>query len=200
MSGLEITDYADRFLTDRFSTVPGVARVRISGARRYAMRIWLDREALAAHGLTVADVESSAARRERRAAGRAAGVAAARVHAAHRDGFRRPRRTFARWSSGGAPTGQLVRLGEVAEVRIGAENERSIARANGIAAVSLAIEQLSNGQHRRGFARRARRNGRACTDDLPDGMRLASTTTAPSSSRPRCTRSTRRCFSPSCWC
>ncbi|MBZ0266964.1 efflux RND transporter permease subunit, partial [bacterium] len=50
MSGLEITDYAERYLTDRFSSVKGVARVRISGARRYAMRIWLDREALAARG------------------------------------------------------------------------------------------------------------------------------------------------------
>ena len=57
MDGLEITDYANRFLTDRFSTVPGVARVRISGERRMAMRVWLDREALAARGLTVVDVE-----------------------------------------------------------------------------------------------------------------------------------------------
>ena len=56
-SGLELTDFADRFLVDRFSTVPGVARVRITGARRYAMRIWLSREALAARSLTVNDVE-----------------------------------------------------------------------------------------------------------------------------------------------
>jgi len=47
-SGLEQTDFADRFLVDRLSTVPGVARVRLSGARRYAMRIWLSREALGA--------------------------------------------------------------------------------------------------------------------------------------------------------
>jgi multidrug efflux pump len=59
MSGLEITDYADRYLTDRFASVPGVARVRISGERRYAMRVWLDRRELAAHGLTVADVEAA---------------------------------------------------------------------------------------------------------------------------------------------
>ena len=58
-TGLELTDYADRYLVDRFSTVPGVARVRISGARRYAMRIWLGREDLAARGLTVADVENN---------------------------------------------------------------------------------------------------------------------------------------------
>ena len=59
MSGLEITDYADRYLVDRFSTVSGVARVQISGARRYAMRIWLSRESLAARGLAVSDVENA---------------------------------------------------------------------------------------------------------------------------------------------
>src|SRR5690606_25452742 len=63
MSLLEITDYAERNLIDRLSTVPGVARVSIGGARRYAMRIWLDRQALAARQLTVADIED-ALRRE----------------------------------------------------------------------------------------------------------------------------------------
>jgi multidrug efflux pump len=59
MSGLELTDYAERYLVDRMSTVSGVARVRISGARRYAMRVWLNREALAARGVTVTDIESA---------------------------------------------------------------------------------------------------------------------------------------------
>ncbi|MFT5496537.1 MAG: multidrug efflux pump, partial [Kiritimatiellia bacterium] len=63
MTPLELADYADRYLTDRFSVLPGVARVRVSGASRYAMRIWIKREALAARGLTVADVEA-ALRRE----------------------------------------------------------------------------------------------------------------------------------------
>ena len=48
MSMHEVTDYAERNLVDRFSTVPGVARVFIGGGRRYAMRIWVDRQALAA--------------------------------------------------------------------------------------------------------------------------------------------------------
>ena len=63
MSMLEVTDYAERNLIDRFSTVPGVARVSIGGGRRYAMRFWIDRQALAARRLTVADIED-ALRRE----------------------------------------------------------------------------------------------------------------------------------------
>ena len=59
MSVPEITDYASRYLVDRFSVLEGVARVRIGGGQIYAMRIWIDRRALAARGLTVADVESA---------------------------------------------------------------------------------------------------------------------------------------------
>ena len=60
---LELTDYAERYLVDRFSVVKGVANVRISGERRYAMRVWLDRQALAARQLTVQDVEPRCAPR-----------------------------------------------------------------------------------------------------------------------------------------
>jgi hypothetical protein len=63
LSPLELTDYAERVLVERLGVLPGVARVRMNGARRYAMRVWLDREALAARQLTVDDIES-ALRRE----------------------------------------------------------------------------------------------------------------------------------------
>ena len=43
-----LTDYAERYLVDRFSVLDGVARVRIGGQQSYAMRIWLDRNKLAA--------------------------------------------------------------------------------------------------------------------------------------------------------
>ena len=49
-------------------SIDGVAQVRIGGQQRYAMRIWLDRDALAARGVTVDDVESALRARERRAA------------------------------------------------------------------------------------------------------------------------------------
>ena len=59
MSVPELTDYADRYLVDRFSVLDGVARVRVGGGQVYAMRIWLDRSELAARNLTVADVEAA---------------------------------------------------------------------------------------------------------------------------------------------
>ncbi|OYX15604.1 MAG: multidrug transporter AcrB, partial [Brevundimonas diminuta] len=59
MDRMELTDYARRYLVDRFATVPGVAQVNIFGEQRYAMRIWLDAGAMAARGLTVTDVENA---------------------------------------------------------------------------------------------------------------------------------------------
>ncbi len=56
-SPMELTDYSDRYLTDPLKTLPGVATVIIGGERRYAMRVWIDREKLAARGLTIQDVE-----------------------------------------------------------------------------------------------------------------------------------------------
>ncbi len=42
MSALELTDYVDRFVVDRFKNLDGVADVSVNGERRYAMRVWLD--------------------------------------------------------------------------------------------------------------------------------------------------------------
>ena len=170
MSGLEITDYAERFLTDRFSTVPGVARVRISGSRRYAMRIWLNREALAAHALTVADVE---------AALRAENIElpAGRLESTQREftlrtdtGYETPE-DFQRLVVGRGMDGQLIRLGEVADVRLGAENERNAARSNTVPAVSLGIEQLSTA-NTVDVSRGVRAEVVHLAEDLPEGMRI----------------------------
>ena len=169
-SGLEQTDFADRFLIDRLSTVPGVARVQLSGARRYAMRIWLSREALAARGLTVADVENSL-RSEN------VELPAGRLESISREftlrtatGFT-AEKDFRKLVVGRGPDGQPVKLGEVAEVRIGAENERSIARANGIEAVSMAIEQLSKANSVV-VSREIRKEMNALASELPEGMVL----------------------------
>jgi multidrug efflux pump len=56
---LEVNDFADRVVAERIETIPGVSSIRIFGEQRYAMRLWLDPARLAAHGLTVLDVQQA---------------------------------------------------------------------------------------------------------------------------------------------
>src|SRR4051812_25316051 len=59
MNRMQLSDYANRYLVERFSTVPGVAQVGLGGQQLYSMRIWLDPDAMAARGVTVDDVETA---------------------------------------------------------------------------------------------------------------------------------------------
>ncbi|MEX1993990.1 MAG: efflux RND transporter permease subunit, partial [Steroidobacteraceae bacterium] len=142
MSVLELTDYADRVLVDQLSAIPGVSRINIGGERRQAVRIWIDRQELAARALTVADIEN-ALRREN------VELPAGRLESSEREFSLRTDTGFAqvedfrRLALGRGPDGYVVRLGDVARVELGAENDRTVARTMGLPAISLGIEQVS---------------------------------------------------------
>ncbi len=142
MNALEASDYADRNLVDRFATVPGVARVSLMGARRPAMRIWIDRNALAARGLAVTDIEDSLRRENLQ-------LPAGRLESQTREftlrtevGLNTPA-DFKQLVIARSVDGHLTTLGEVADVRLEAESERSLVRSNGRTAVGIAIEAQS---------------------------------------------------------
>ncbi|MEH6477446.1 MAG: efflux RND transporter permease subunit, partial [Sneathiella sp.] len=141
LSPLELTDFAERNLVDPLSTVNGVANVRIGGARRYAMRIWINTEALAAHSLTVQDLEDAIrAQNVQLPSGRIESVEKefnirTKSDLKSADEFRQ---IILRNTEQG-----LVRLGDVAEVEIGAENERTGLRVNGNDAIGLGIVRQS---------------------------------------------------------
>jgi hydrophobe/amphiphile efflux-1 (HAE1) family protein len=142
MSVLELTDYAERYIVDQLATVPGVARVAVNGGRRYAMRIWIDRTALAGRRLSVADIEN-ALRREN------VQLPAGRLESRTREFSLRTEvgldneQDFRELVIGRGPDNQLVRLGEVADVRLAAEDERSVIRSDGRSGVGIAIEAQS---------------------------------------------------------
>jgi multidrug efflux pump len=171
MNVLELTDYAERELVDRFSVLPGVARVRIGGARRYAMRVWIDREALAARQLTVADIEASLRRENVQ-------LPAGRLESSQRELTLRTEtglnteQEFRELVIGRGAGGYLVRLAEVADVRLAAENERSISRTNGVPGISLGIEQISKANTLE-VAREVRAELERVASNLPAGTRLA---------------------------
>ncbi|MEO8224772.1 MAG: efflux RND transporter permease subunit, partial [Gammaproteobacteria bacterium] len=137
-SQMELTDFAERTLVDRLSVIDGVAQVRLGGAQKTAMRIWLNRDALAARGLTVQDVEDTL-RREN------VELPAGRIESRQREfslrtetGLNSPE-DFEALVVGRGPDGYLIRLGEVADVRIEPEDSRFVSRSNRVSGVSLGV-------------------------------------------------------------
>ena len=141
LNQLELTDFAERNLVDPLSTVDGVAQVRIGGARRYAMRIWLNTPAMAARELTVGDVEFAI--REQNVQ-----IPSGRIESSMREfsiktesGLKTPeefRQIILRDDDNGP-----IRLGDVATVEVAAENDRTNLQVNGKAAIGLGIIRQS---------------------------------------------------------
>ena len=170
MDRLELTDYANRFIVDRFAVIDGVARVQVSGGLDYAMRIWLDRDALAARSLTVADVEAALARENLE-------LPAGAIRSEQRDFVVRMERgyhsaeDFRQLVLGKGGDGHLVRLGEVATVELGAAENRRQFRGNGVPMVGIGIVKQSNA-NTLAVARAVRAERDRTNLSLPEGMEL----------------------------
>jgi multidrug efflux pump len=138
---LELTQIAEKRMKNRLQTVRGVSGVVIGGEQRFAMRLWLDAEKMAAHQITVLDVEK--ALREQNVE-----LPSGRVENLQREmtiqtrGEMKTPEEFNQLvlRNDGA---RLVRLRDVGEARAGVENERTIARNNGRPCIFLGIVKQS---------------------------------------------------------
>jgi len=167
---LELTDFAERYLVDRFSSIDGVARVQIGGQRTPAMRVWLDRRAIAARGLTVSDIERAV--RTENVETPAGSLTSQDLIFTNR--IERPFRTaeeFAQLVVFKGADGVVVRLGDVARVEAGAEEDRSIFRANGLDTIGIGIVKQSVANVVE-VARVARQRVAEVAATLPEDMNL----------------------------
>lgn len=136
-SPLDLTDFADRFITDRVQNVTGVSEVRILGERRYAMRVWLDRARLAAYDITVQEVESALRSQN-------VEIPSGRIESNNREFTVLSQTSLATPEEFEAIVvkdvkGFAVRLKDVARVELGAREERNASFFNGTPSVSIGI-------------------------------------------------------------
>jgi multidrug efflux pump len=168
-SPLQLTDWVDRNLADRFRAIDGVAQVFIAGEARPAMRVWLQPERLAGFGLTPGDVEGALARQN-------VELPAGRLEA-QQNVTLRVERSFATPDQfrtlvvGRGQDGYLVRLGDVARVEQGPENPYASFRMNGNPATGLAIIRQS-GANTLAVADAAKAMADQVRPTLPEGMEI----------------------------
>ncbi|MEO6982761.1 MAG: efflux RND transporter permease subunit [Edaphobacter sp.] len=145
-----ISNYLDVYVKDALKRVPGVGDVIIFGERKYAMRIWLDPNRLAARGLTALDVTSALAEQN-------VEVAAGQLGQQPSDpkqNFQMAVRVAGRLSNpaefekivikNDPKSGGIVLLGDVGRAQLGAENYSTQLKFSGGDAVGIGIQQLSN--------------------------------------------------------
>ena len=143
MSDLELTDYADRYLTDNFSTVTGVGRVRLGGQRQLSLRVWLDPIALAARDLTTQEVEQALKKEN-------VEFPAGRIESKDIDLTIKLDKAYQNLESykklplKRARDGSIITLNDVARVEIGAASTRTLFKGNGKQVVGIGIYQQSD--------------------------------------------------------
>ncbi|MFN8355160.1 MAG: efflux RND transporter permease subunit [Spirosomataceae bacterium] len=134
---LELSEYAENVLQQRFQTINDVSSVNIFGQKRYAMRIWLKPDRMNAYGLSFTDVQNALSRENVEVpAGKIYGnntemVIRALGRMSSEDDFRA---LIIRESNAG-----IVRLSDIASIELGPENLEQSWKYNGTYGVGLAV-------------------------------------------------------------
>ena len=143
MTDVELTDYADRYLTDLFSTVKGVGRVRLGGEREMSLRVWLDPISLAARDLTTQEVENALQKENIE-------FPAGRIESKDIDltiqleNAYQEVENYKKLPLKRAQDGSIITLDDVSRIEIGAESTRTLFKGNGKQVVGIGIYQNSD--------------------------------------------------------
>jgi len=163
----QITDYLVRVVQPRLSSISGVQRAEILGARTFAMRIWLKPERMAAYNVSPAQVRQAlAANNFLAAVGQTKGALVQVNLTANTDLRSVPefKRLVIRQQDGA-----IVRLEDIAEVVLGAEDYDTEVRFSGQTAVFMGIWPLPNANSI-DVIERVRVEMEAIQNQLPTGL------------------------------
>ncbi|WP_444892746.1 efflux RND transporter permease subunit [Microbulbifer sp. TRSA001] len=134
----QITDYLTRVVQPKLATIAGVQRARLLGDSTFAMRVWLKPTEMAALEVTPADI--SDALRDNNILSAVGSTKGTRVALEIRADTDIARQLDFRKLVVRSDGDKLVRLGEVAEIELGAESYDSSVTFNGQSATFIAIE------------------------------------------------------------
>ncbi|HEX6915139.1 MAG TPA: efflux RND transporter permease subunit [Chitinophagaceae bacterium] len=134
---MELSDYTENVLLERFQTIPQVSAVNIFGQKRPSMRIWIDPDKLNSYNISFRDIRNGLAREN-------VEIPSGKIYGENTEltirtlGRLTTEADFRNLILRQDPTG-IIRLGDVAKVEIGPENEEFSWKLNGLNGVGLAI-------------------------------------------------------------
>lgn len=140
MNSLELSDYAENILQEKFQTIPGISSVGIYGQQRPAMRLWLDPYKMAARGITASDVASALSKENvEMPGGKIRGYGTELIV-----------KTYGRLLTEEdfnnlivrQTNNQVIRFRDIGEAVLGPQNEESAANINGATGLSMVLIPL----------------------------------------------------------
>lgn len=136
LSHMELSDFAENVLAQRIQTIEGVSTVQIWGQKKYAMRLRIDPEKMAALGLTAIDVQNALNEHVELPAGKVAGMATElNINVIgklkNEDEFNN---LIIRNDSG-----RITRFKDIGLAELGVENEETILRSSGVPMIGLGV-------------------------------------------------------------
>ena len=165
----QITDYLTRVVQPKLSAISGVQRADILGNRTFAMRLWLKPQEMAARGVSPSDVRDALAKNNYLSALGSTKGSMVSVNLIANTDLRNPddfRQMVIKQQNG-----VVVRLGEIADVQLGAENYDQDVRFNGETATFMGIWVLPTANSLE-VIRNVRKELPAIQQQLPTGMKL----------------------------
>ena len=143
LSDVEVTDYLLRTIQPALSTIKGVAQAEILGGKTYSMRVWMDPLRMSALKVSAADVVNAiSANNYQSAAGQARSkLVQTDVNAATDSGDPAVFERFAIREEGD----NVVRLGDVADIELGAENYDSLIMFDNVPSIYIGINGTTDG-------------------------------------------------------
>ena len=134
---LELSDYAENVLQQRFQTINDVSGVNILGQKRYSMRIWLKPDRMNAYAVSFTDIQTALSREN-------VELPAGKIYGSNTEmtiralGRLTTEQQFRDLIIRESVTG-IVRLGDIANVELGPANLEQSWKFNGAYAVGLAV-------------------------------------------------------------
>lgn len=140
MNSLELSDYAENILMEKFQTIPGISSVGIYGQQRPAMRLWLDPNKMAARGITASDISAALDKENvEMPGGKIRGYGTELIV-----------KTYGRLTTEEdfnnliirQTNNQVIRFKDIGEAVLGPQNEESAASINGATGLSMVLIPL----------------------------------------------------------